>query len=78
LLEHTSNPPHRSIDDQDGPKVADAFYEHLFINCDAISNPPVLPDLMKAAEALHFAVSKLRKEPGMTFKSWVPFVHYGL
>ncbi|KAJ7120831.1 CHAT domain-containing protein [Mycena epipterygia] len=67
-----------SIDDQDGPKVADAFYDHLFKNCDAVSNPPILPDLTKAAEALYFAVSKLRKEPGMTFKRWVPFVHYGL
>ncbi|KAF8196335.1 CHAT domain-containing protein [Mycena galopus ATCC 62051] len=67
-----------SIDDQDGPTVADTFYEHLFKDCDATSSPPVLPDLKNSAEALHLAVSKLKKEPGITFKRWVPFVHYGL
>ncbi|KAJ7306714.1 CHAT domain-containing protein [Mycena albidolilacea] len=67
-----------SMDDRDGPYIADAFYEHLFKDCDATSNSPVPPDLTRAAEALHFAVSKLRREPGITFKRWVPFVHYGL
>ncbi|KAJ7120805.1 CHAT domain-containing protein [Mycena epipterygia] len=67
-----------TISDQDGPKVANTFYEHLFKDCDATSSPPVLPDLTKAAEALHLAVSELRKEPGITFKQWVPFIHYGL
>ncbi|KAJ7438156.1 CHAT domain-containing protein [Mycena latifolia] len=67
-----------SIDDRDGPKIADTFYEHLFKHCDATSDPPVLPELSKAAEALHLAAAKLRKEPGMSFKRWVPFVHYGL
>ncbi|KAJ6529165.1 CHAT domain-containing protein [Mycena vulgaris] len=67
-----------SIEDQDGPKIADAFYEHLFKDCSPDSVPPVLPDLTKAAEALHIAIEKLRKEPGMTFRHWVPFVHYGL
>lgn len=66
------------MNDLDGPKIADAFYEYLFKDCVPDSTPPVLPDLMKAAEALHFAVIKLRKEPGMTFRRWVPFVHYGL
>ncbi|KAJ7451014.1 CHAT domain-containing protein [Mycena galericulata] len=42
-----------SIEDQDGPKIADAFYEHLFKDCSPDSVPPVLPDLTKAAEALH-------------------------
>jgi hypothetical protein len=66
------------MDDKDGPKIADTFYEYLFKDCDPNSIPPVLPDLIKAAEALHLAVAKLRKEPGMTFKRWVPFVHYGM
>jgi hypothetical protein len=66
------------MNDEDGPKIADTFYEYLFKDCNSNSNPPVFPDLTKAAEALHYAVSKLRKEPGMTFKCWVPFVHYGL
>ncbi|KAF8179274.1 CHAT domain-containing protein [Mycena galopus ATCC 62051] len=66
------------IADEDGPRVTDAFYGHLFKACDLKSNHPALPDLTNAAEALHFAVLKLRKEPGITFKRWVPFVHYGL
>jgi hypothetical protein len=66
------------MDDEDGCRIDDTFYEHLFRNCDATCEPPVLPDLTKAAEALHLAVIKLRLEPGITFKRWVPFVHYGL
>ncbi|KAJ7728702.1 CHAT domain-containing protein [Mycena maculata] len=66
------------MDDREGPKVADTFYEHLFRNCDANSSPPVHPDLTEAAHALHLAVTKLRKEPGISFARWVPFVHYGL
>ncbi|KAJ7720751.1 CHAT domain-containing protein [Mycena maculata] len=64
--------------DADGPKVAEAFYEHLFKGCDATVDPPVLPDLTKAAEALHIAVGKLRSDPNVSFARWVPFVHYGL
>ncbi|KAJ7114067.1 CHAT domain-containing protein [Mycena epipterygia] len=67
-----------SIADSDGPKVADIFYEHLFKDCDATSQPPVLPDLKNAAEALHNAVAKLREDPNISFMRWVPFVHYGL
>ncbi|KAJ7939715.1 CHAT domain-containing protein [Mycena leptocephala] len=67
-----------TMNDNDGHKIAGTFYEHLFRDCDANSRPPVVPDLTKAAEALHLAVCKLRKEPGMTFERWVPFVHYGL
>ncbi|KAJ7207439.1 CHAT domain-containing protein [Mycena pura] len=67
-----------TIQDEDGPRVADVFYKHLFKNCDPNANPPVLPDLTKAAEALHMAVSELRAEPGISFRRWVPFIHYGL
>ncbi|KAJ6585772.1 CHAT domain-containing protein [Mycena capillaripes] len=67
-----------TMNDFDGPKIADTFYEHLFKNCDPNSNPPVLPDLKQAAKALHLAVEKLRKEPNIPFRRWVPFVHYGL
>ncbi|KAJ6552853.1 CHAT domain-containing protein [Mycena capillaripes] len=63
--------------DGDGPEIADAFYEHLFKDTDPAHNPPILPDLMKSAEALHAAVAKLRKIPGIPFARWVPFVHYG-
>ncbi|KAJ7715078.1 tetratricopeptide repeat-containing protein [Mycena maculata] len=67
-----------TMDDKDGPNIADTFYEHLFEGCDAKSSPPVLPNLTNTARALHLAVMKLRKDPGMTFQRWVPFVHYGL
>lgn len=63
------------MNDNDGPKVADAFYEHLFRDRDQASGHP---DITKAAEALHSAVAKLREEPDMTFMRWVPFVHYGI
>ncbi|KAJ7795262.1 hypothetical protein B0H14DRAFT_2621157 [Mycena olivaceomarginata] len=46
-----------TMNDLDGPKVADAFYEHLFTHA---SPGSVVPDLTKAAEALHVAVLKLR------------------
>jgi len=67
-----------TMNDFDGPRIADTFYEHLFKNCDPNSNPPVHPDLTQAARALHFAVAKLREEPDIPFRRWVPFVHYGL
>ncbi|KAJ7204141.1 CHAT domain-containing protein [Mycena pura] len=61
-----------TMQDADGPKVANWFYDRIF------RHAPALPDLTKAAEALHFAIGELRKEPGISFKRWVPFVHYGL
>lgn len=64
--------------DYDGPKIADAFYEYLFRDCDPSCNPPVTPDLTDAARALHLAVTKLRQEPNISLRRWVPFVHYGL
>ncbi|KAJ7210113.1 CHAT domain-containing protein [Mycena pura] len=67
-----------TMQDEDGPKIADKVYEHLFRDCDPNSNPRNLPDLTKSADALHYAVSELRKEPRISFKRWVPFVHYGL
>ncbi|KAJ7215907.1 CHAT domain-containing protein [Mycena pura] len=67
-----------TMNDLDGPKIADIFYEYLFKDCDPNSDPPVLPDLTQAAKALHLAVLRLREEPNVSFKRWVPFVHYGL
>ncbi|KAJ6546223.1 CHAT domain-containing protein [Mycena vulgaris] len=66
------------MNDDDGPKIADTFYEYLFKDCSPDSISPSLPDLSKAAKALHLAVTKLYREPSMTFQRWVPFVHYGL
>ncbi|KAF8146362.1 CHAT domain-containing protein [Mycena galopus ATCC 62051] len=59
-------------------RIAETFYEHLFKDCDATAIPPILPDLTKSAEALHAAVTKLRADPNVEFKRWVPFVHYGV
>ncbi|KAJ7126293.1 CHAT domain-containing protein [Mycena epipterygia] len=67
-----------SIADRDAPKIVDIFYEHLFKNFDPAAEPPILPDLTKAAEALHIAVAKLRADPNVPFSRWVPFVHYGV
>jgi len=66
------------MNDLDGPKVADTFYEHLFRNCDPTLSPPIVPDLTEAARALHLAVATLRRDPDIPFMRWVPFVHYGL
>jgi hypothetical protein len=66
------------MNDDDGPKIADTFYEYLFKDCSPDPVSPSLPDLSKAAKALHLAVTKLYREPSMTFQRWVPFVHYGL
>jgi len=73
-------PPHkyppffRRIYDDDGPVVADAFYEELFRSPD--DKPDARPDIARSALALHLAVSKLRSS-GVAFHRWVPFIHMG-
>jgi CHAT domain-containing protein len=57
-----------SINDADGPVVAEAFYTYLFQN-DRV-------DTRNAAIALHFAVKKLR-DNNIPLVRWVPFVHLG-
>jgi CHAT domain-containing protein len=61
-----------SIQDDDGPKVADDVYSHLFRHSQ--------PDATQAAYALHMAVQKLHTELQGTksFFSWVPFIHIGI
>jgi hypothetical protein len=66
----------RSISDDDGPKVADAFYEYLYRNKPSAGEDTFLPDTREAARALHVAIAKLRSE-GVSFKRWVPFIHMG-
>lgn len=63
----------RSINDVDGPVVADAFYGYLFRN-----GPESTPDTTEAAYALHLAVKKLRLNPEVSFRRWVPFIHMGI
>jgi CHAT domain-containing protein len=61
-----------SIQDSDGPIVADDVYSHLFKHSQ--------PDATQAAYALHMAAQKLYNEPQGTksFFSWVPFIHIGI
>jgi hypothetical protein len=61
------------MDDEDGPKVVDVFYNHIFG-----TGRESHPDSTKAAEALHLAIKKLRTEKGVSFQRWVPFIHLGL
>ncbi|KAJ6624591.1 CHAT domain-containing protein [Mycena sp. CBHHK59/15] len=58
-----------SIMDNDAPQVANNVYEHLF------KTSPLDP--MRAAEALHLAVRKLREQSRGTksFSHWVQFIH---
>ncbi|KAJ6627697.1 CHAT domain-containing protein [Mycena sp. CBHHK59/15] len=66
-----------TMQDPDGPEIAEAFYGHLFRNADATHpDAPVFPDTTDSAHALHLAVAKLR--PKVPFARWVPFVHFGL
>ncbi|KAJ7930623.1 CHAT domain-containing protein [Mycena leptocephala] len=62
-----------TMDDEDGPKVVDVFYNHIFG-----TGRESHPDSAKAAEALHLAIKNLRTEKKVSFRRWVPFIHLGL
>jgi len=64
----------RQIYDDDGPVVADAFYEELFRG--AGGKPDARPNITRSALALHLAVDKLRSS-GVAFHRWVLFIHMG-
>ncbi|TFK33698.1 CHAT domain-containing protein [Crucibulum laeve] len=57
-----------SIADEDGPSVADAFYEHL------LRDKHGRLDTKKTAKALHIAVKSIR-DKNVPFLRWVPFIH---
>ena len=61
--------------DEDGPTIADAFYEELFRG-GPDGRPALKPDMTKSALALHLAVKELRSQ-GVSFRHWVPFIHMG-
>ncbi|KIM38266.1 hypothetical protein M413DRAFT_448000 [Hebeloma cylindrosporum] len=63
-----------SINDRDGPTVADAFYKRLFQGADG--NALEQPNPNSSARALHDAVKRLRAE-NVSFRRWVPFIHMG-
>ncbi|KIY67849.1 hypothetical protein CYLTODRAFT_422135, partial [Cylindrobasidium torrendii FP15055 ss-10] len=60
-----------SINDDDGPVIAEEFYRHLVHESGGDSG--------EAARALHSAVQTLRDEVGEdNFLRWIPFVHIGV
>ncbi|KAF8580721.1 hypothetical protein K439DRAFT_284242 [Ramaria rubella] len=69
-----------SMEDCDGPMIADRFYHHFF----STTKPAVAgPDTTRAAHALHLAVADLRdklraEQAPSQFVRWVPFLHMGL
>jgi hypothetical protein len=64
----------RSIADQDGPKVADKFYEYLSGVSGGETSHGI--SIENSAKALHHAVQMLRLE-GVPLQRWVPFIHLG-
>jgi CHAT domain-containing protein len=60
-----------SIQDDDGPTIANEVYGHLFKTSQ--------PDATQAAYALHAAVEKLQKtSENKSFFHWVPYIHIGV
>ncbi|KAJ7745946.1 CHAT domain-containing protein, partial [Mycena maculata] len=59
-----------SMNDQDGPLVAEAVYSHLF-------RDGQWPQASDAAEALNLAVSKLKAQR-VPYERWIPFIHMGI
>ena len=60
--------------DEDGPTIADTFYEEIFQGPDG--KPALQPDTSKSAQAIHVAIKKLRSS-NAPFHRWVPFIHMG-
>ncbi|KAJ7750291.1 CHAT domain-containing protein [Mycena metata] len=58
-----------SMDDRDGPLVAEVFYSHLFRD--------QYPDTSSAADALHIAIKTLRTQK-VPYERWIPFIHMGV
>ncbi|KAJ7722667.1 CHAT domain-containing protein [Mycena maculata] len=59
-----------SMDDQDGPLVAETFYSYLF-------RDGRQPQASDAAEALQFAMNKLKAQK-VPYQRWIPFIHMGV
>ncbi|KAF8205953.1 CHAT domain-containing protein [Mycena galopus ATCC 62051] len=59
-----------SMDDIDGPAVAETVYSHLF-------REGRQPQVTETAEALQLAVQEL-KQRQIPYERWVPFIHIGI
>ncbi|KAJ6592346.1 hypothetical protein B0H19DRAFT_892705, partial [Mycena capillaripes] len=58
-----------SMNDLDGPVVAESVYSHLFWKGRQ-------PEASDAAEALHLSIKKLKAQ-NVPYERWVPFIHIG-
>jgi len=56
--------------DENGPEMAEEFYKHML--------GPGGGDCTEAATALSKALKVLRETPGVPFRRWVNFVHFGI
>ncbi|KAJ6580495.1 CHAT domain-containing protein [Mycena vulgaris] len=59
-----------SMDDQDGPLVAEKFYSHLF-------QEGRRPQASDTAEALQLTVEELKAQK-VPYERWIPFIHMGI
>ncbi|KAJ7715093.1 CHAT domain-containing protein [Mycena maculata] len=59
-----------SMNDQDGPVVAETVYSHIFRDGQQ-------PQASDAAEALQLAVNKLKTQK-VPYHRWIPFIHMGV
>ncbi|KAJ7078339.1 CHAT domain-containing protein [Mycena epipterygia] len=59
-----------SMNDSDGPLVAEIVYSHLF-------REDQQPQVSDAAEALQLAVRELRARKA-PYECWIPFIHMGV
>ncbi|KAF9465338.1 CHAT domain-containing protein [Collybia nuda] len=59
-----------SMPDIYGPKVAEVVYKTIF-------GEDNIPDASRAAEGLHLAIQKLRRD-GVHLHQWMPFIHLGI
>jgi CHAT domain-containing protein len=59
-----------SMNDSDGPTVAEVVYSHLF-------RKGQLPQASDAAEGLQLAVTELRNKK-VPCEQWLPFIHIGV
>jgi CHAT domain-containing protein len=59
-----------SMSDSHGPIVAEIVYQ-------TILGEDNVPDVKKAAEGLHLAIQKLRKDGAPNYQ-WMPFIHIGI
>ncbi|KAJ7894372.1 CHAT domain-containing protein [Mycena leptocephala] len=60
-----------SMNDEDGPTVAEVVYSHLF------RAGPRQPHVTETAEALQLAVKELKRRK-VPYEQWVPFIHMGI